>query len=92
MTYHNLKYGWSNVKWVRLLAVYYLYTNYTRLIRLLVKLLVSLLVIHFEIKFFLVFGRLFLTLFNLNIILFQNPKTFCIYGEATTTWHYAKDK
>jgi hypothetical protein len=54
MTYRKLKYGWGNVKWVKLLVVYYLHTNYTRLIILLIKLLVSVSIINFEIRFFLV--------------------------------------
>jgi hypothetical protein len=74
MTYCILKYGWGNVKWVKLLTIYYLHTNYTRLIILLIKLLVSVLVINFEIRFFLVFGRLFFILFNLNLVLLQNLK------------------
>jgi len=63
MICHNLKYRWGNVKWVRLLAICFLHTNYTILIILLVKLLVSLLVIIFFYK-----------LFNLNLVLFENPK------------------
>jgi len=74
MTCHNLKYRSGNVKWVRLLAIYFLHTNYTILIILLVKLLVSLLVINFEIKVFFCFWKIFFyKLFNLNL-LFENPK------------------
>lgn len=74
MTYRKLKYGWGNVKWVKLLAIYYLHINYTRLIILLIRLLVSVLVINFEIRFFLVFGIFFLTLFNSSLVLPQNLK------------------
>jgi hypothetical protein len=65
MTYRKLKYGWGNVKWVKLLTIYYLHTNYRRLIILLIKLLVSVLVINFEINFFLVLLQNLKNLFHI---------------------------